>query len=518
MKLGPEGYKKISTDEKSTTLESKNGHKVVIAHNGLSKKMLHELSKMPEYKKEGGMVYKTTAGKELADYLGVNPTEENEPEKVDPAGTIDPAIATPPVTSAPPVTSVAPPAPVPPVADSEPTATDESIARAGLPQVVRADAYEKSIIDEVRAKQQAAQAEVEAENAKILAQNQYAADVEAIKVDINDKRQRIMKDRGDGHIKQPDIWGSRTTGGKIGLALSMLLGGLGAGLAGGTNPVIDMLDKEVDRGLDIQKANLAENNRLLDANSQEYKDRVAGAQMTKLNRLDDLKAQVEKMAAMSKAPTALREGASLLDLIDRKIAKEEDALAKRVADVYQIQKTDALAERKYGREVAEKEKALEVPGPGKTMFKAKTKEGAEKARAAFTSFQNFKDKVIAVKKFMDDPKYAGKVMDSAKFKGTSREAVGTALFRDMLTEIPGFKVTGVLQEHETKLHSQALPDPTAYLRYREEGKLDVVLNAIRKKFETFAKYNLEGDPKGAFGFDEDERAKLKGPPVKRGVN
>lgn len=81
-----------------------------------------------------------------------------------------------------------------------------------------------------------------------LQQRQY--EVESQLADLDSQMQ--AKDKVD-----PDrFWNSKSTGDKIMVGLGLLLGGVGSGLTGGANPVIDMINKAIDRDLAAQKVDL----------------------------------------------------------------------------------------------------------------------------------------------------------------------------------------------------------------------------------------------------------------------
>lgn len=92
------------------------------------------------------------------------------------------------------------------------------------------------------------------------------------------------------------LWGSRTTGQKMGGIVGIILSGIGQGLAGGPNMAMQVLDKAIDADIDAQKANLENKKGLLAFHSQETRDGMANFAATKADMYDAFAAQLQKAA------------------------------------------------------------------------------------------------------------------------------------------------------------------------------------------------------------------------------
>jgi hypothetical protein len=104
-------------------------------------------------------------------------------------------------------------------------------------------------------------------NQKMLDQN--AADFETAKANDHKEMQNFID---TNQIKQGNYWGSMDTGGKVMAGLAMALGGIGAGMTGGPNYALQIINKAIEDDLDAQKEN---RNSGLNALMQKGKDRDA---------------------------------------------------------------------------------------------------------------------------------------------------------------------------------------------------------------------------------------------------
>lgn len=97
---------------------------------------------------------------------------------------------------------------------------------------------------------------------------------------------------------------SLSTPGKISTALGLILGGMGAGMAGGENPALKFLNSQIERDLEAQKADMGSKHNLLSALQQQMGHDTAAANMYRLFRADLLGNQLDELAATSKNPQA----------------------------------------------------------------------------------------------------------------------------------------------------------------------------------------------------------------------
>lgn len=98
--------------------------------------------------------------------------------------------------------------------------------------------------------------------------------------------------------------GSMDTGGRIATAIGLILGGIGSGLTGQENPALKMLNHNIDRDIDAQKANLGTKKNLLEFNMQRTHNLQEATMMTK-GMMNDIAAHnMQAAAAAAQDPMA----------------------------------------------------------------------------------------------------------------------------------------------------------------------------------------------------------------------
>lgn len=108
--------------------------------------------------------------------------------------------------------------------------------------------------------------------------------------EIDQTRKNVEHDIANFHIDPDRLHSSMGTGQKIGLAISLILGGMGSGVTGGKNPAMEMLEKSIDRDIDAQKAELGKRENLLSSLLKQSGDLRESTSMTRII-LTDLAAQ-----------------------------------------------------------------------------------------------------------------------------------------------------------------------------------------------------------------------------------
>ncbi len=130
--------------------------------------------------------------------------------------------------------------------------------------------------------------------------NHFKTEVDSIMAE----RKGFMDDIKNSHIDPQHYMGSMSTTGKVATGIGLMLGGLGAGLAGGTNQAMDFLNKQIDRDIDAQKAELGKKETLLSANFKQFGNLKEAMDMTRIQMNDMLANQIGDSAARSKGEQA----------------------------------------------------------------------------------------------------------------------------------------------------------------------------------------------------------------------
>lgn len=120
----------------------------------------------------------------------------------------------------------------------------------------------------------------------------------------NQERSHLIQAIQNQHIDPKHYVQNMSTGSKIASGIGLLLGGMASGTLGGENPALAILQKNIDRDIDAQKANLGKNNTLLEANMGRFKNNEAAAAMTKSMMNDMLAMRLKQVAGTNIGPMA----------------------------------------------------------------------------------------------------------------------------------------------------------------------------------------------------------------------
>jgi hypothetical protein len=118
---------------------------------------------------------------------------------------------------------------------------------------------------------------------------------------------KMFNDVKDAKLDPDHYFATRSTGEKIMSSISVLLGGLGAGLTHGPNVGMQMIEKDIDRDIEAQKFNLGKQQNLLSTYMAQTHDLLSAKQLVKADFLDISAAQLESAAAQSGSDVAMAE-------------------------------------------------------------------------------------------------------------------------------------------------------------------------------------------------------------------
>lgn len=99
--------------------------------------------------------------------------------------------------------------------------------------------------------------------------------------ELNSATQSTIQDMKDGYIKADNYRENMSTPAKVRTAIGAFLGGFGTAF-GGTNYAYDFLNKQIDRDIDAQKTKFNQQNNVLSAYHNLYKDNIVATNMTKI--------------------------------------------------------------------------------------------------------------------------------------------------------------------------------------------------------------------------------------------
>lgn len=339
-------FKKIHSDERTTTLQHPHGHEIRISHGSLSTKMRQQLSKLPGMEDSGKA--KKSEPVKMADG-GLSPAKDDSEKIIDitlpEAGSATPAAPTDFIESpalqalgqgdqasalaltqpmAQPMgmmsdlsgqPSATPPAPMPSAPQLTPTTPEAGMAPSlAQPDPFGAKATEAATLQSLQQQQvgikgeAAAQAKLGQEQAKI--KQQQVANEQALLKDykgnfdaISQETQQFKKALVDQHIDPQRYMGKMDTSQKLNTAIGLILGGMGGG-ASGRNPAQEFLEKQIENDIEAQKAEIGKRATLLEANLKLMGNMNDAAKMTHLMMNESAMHQIEQAAAKNMGPAA----------------------------------------------------------------------------------------------------------------------------------------------------------------------------------------------------------------------
>lgn len=333
-------FKKIKSDKATTTLKhKKHGHEIKLAHSALSPDMKSQLSALPmdgqtaqpmqpeqpqaAFAKGGNVQRYATAGTVEPDSDDLSDIQSNQPIPD------NSAVPTPDNGPAPQlVKKAAPSTDSDPVYDYQPgknpiPLNDSAVKRdqnlssesngfqgpvdSGSPASQASPDYfaqmQKGLADTFEGQKMNAQimGNLGANNALAEKNDSDARDLDQYYAQQKEdqllhKRAELNQWLESNPVNAQNYIGKMTTGGKIGNAIGLVLGGLGSGLTHGPNMALDYLNKQIDRDIDSQKQNIGLHQNLLSHNIQELGDARQGELLTRQQHNDAVASMLRQNA------------------------------------------------------------------------------------------------------------------------------------------------------------------------------------------------------------------------------
>lgn len=364
MKMDLKHFKITHQDDKSTTFTHKRGHKITVAHAGLPTEQVQEMMHLWEggsaglhadyskpdtestavkkekfvkgYKNEpqqqghedsdseyaqrqkeshGNAIPRLSlpAGMSFADGGEVDQPEMGTPDIMSQLGMQQPA----------PNMSVMPQAGA--TGDFSPQANSEQLSNVQIPQPQAPTA--PSVLDQgnaqVNSMQSGANKMIQGINAEAGAIGQQGkqeaaasqnnqTEMKAMQGHFNQQSQAIDAERMGvyndlkaGHIEPKHFLQSMGGFDKAMTAIGLVLGGAGSGLTHGPNVALDFLNKQIDRDIEGQKAEMGKKENLLSHLNQQFGNVKDAAVMAKAMQGDMYMSKMQEIAAQSKNPIAI---------------------------------------------------------------------------------------------------------------------------------------------------------------------------------------------------------------------
>lgn len=286
-----------------------------------------------------------------------------------------------------------------------------------------------------------------------------------------------------------DFWADKSTGAKIGAAIAIGLGAYAAGMNGGPNQALQIIQDAIKRDVDLQAAKRgaikerAQNNQnIYQMKLQQFGDDEQARQAAQAQMLQLAKIRIDRSAAIAKSQEAKANAQALSGQIDMKLGEIYGNIAEKQADRHMKENQLKL----QGREAY-------VPALGGF---ATSKEGAAKVNELAAATNQAKDGVQRLLQIADMPSKS--ISPEIRAEADTVARVAQAALR---LPILG---PGTVQENERKLLESIVADPTKVFSLDSVNKkrLQTLVTSLDRNLESTGKaYGIAGGPAQPAGND-----------------
>jgi len=371
-------------------------------------------------------------------------------------------------TATPPSTDAQSPNTAPPDAsNANPYAAGMNALQQGMEQYGAGATAEAKAVGELGQKQAAQRDQAIQQRAELEKTNQHNLDW------ITKEYQDVTHDIRNNLIDPKHYLGEMGAGGKVATAIGLFLGGIGSGITGQSNPAMDFLNKQIDRDIEAQKANLGARENLLGAAFKQFGNMHDATQFTRMVLESNITDQIAKQADLAQSPIAKAKAQMIIGQMQASHAQEIGQMALRRSVMEHMGGDNVPGQiqgyRMLGMEPMAKDlEARYIPGVGVAQVPA-----PQEVRDRLTGMQTFQEKAQKLQEFAK--KHAGTVLDRATVnEGKTLAADASAAYRQATHG-------GVYKAGEQEFINHIIPeDPTAFLNpVRVQSRLKAIQDSVR---------------------------------------
>lgn len=372
-----------------------------------------------------------------------------------------------------------------PIAPSAPAAQPQAqgqYAAPGMNEMVQGLQTSAAAQQTASREQQAALKQAQVQEAR--AQEEYATKYKA----LDDEQAQLQKDVQEKTVDPRRYFHSMSTGQRIGTAVSLILGGIAAGLTGGPNLAMGMINKSVDDDIAAQKADLGKKESLLHTNLMKYGNLHAAEAATRLHYNTILQTQLQ--AAQAKATNGVAAGALQAQI--GKYTAENDLYKKALADqsaraaslgVGSGEGGVALGQEPRSMLMDPKYRETRVEANGRA-YTAVGKTEAEQMRRIQGIAEPVVNEIQRLRELSKDP--------MTKFAGTTANNEAHGTIGRISVMLP--QLSGLTRINEVEIHNllNGLSDPTRLDQGFGDVKNVKAIQGIEQDIESKRQQNLVG--------------------------
>ena len=271
------------------------------------------------------------------------------------------------------------------------------------------------------------------------------------------------------------LWSNASTGSKISAGIGLILGGLGAGLTGGPNQALQVINRLVDQDIDAQKTELGKKQTLYSMNLQKFRDANTAYAATKAQLAAGLQGKLASAAAAmgtQQAKASEMQANAQINLYRQQLNQQVAQAQTARAVLGHIGKTGDVSYAGYLPE-KQREDALNRAVPGFGL--ATTKEAAAKANELVTTTKAGVDMINQLKSFANKTGSSISPNDKADAETLSRMIMG------QIRE--GVLGPGTVNDAERAILEKIVANPTNVFQMSSTAKttLDRIINTLETK-------------------------------------
>ena len=324
-----------------------------------------------------------------------------------------------------------------------------------------------------------AQAKIYADEASNLKDEKYNYDLK--KRDLDNRTESLFQNALTQKVNPNQYWENMSVPNRILANISIALGGVAGGISGkGGNMALDQINKQIDKDIDSQKANMNQGNNLLSKNLDITHDLDQATALTRSQLTAITGAMVASTTASATAPEAAANGQMLLGKLKEQAAQQNAQLAM----MYAKSNLGAGGGQTLNPESLSKddrERLVTLPNGQQRL--AYSSEGAKDTReklATATPILNKLDQLDALG-------------PQALIPGSKENQKADAIRAVLVPMVNEFSKINRLSEEDVKIMSRAISDPSSFRQLaggRERS--DVLRDTIADKLQSHLASNLEG--------------------------
>jgi len=228
---------------------------------------------------------------------------------------------------------------------------------------------------------------------------------------LDAQNETLFKETLEDKIDPRKFMNNMSTGNKLLAGIAVTLGGLGAGLAGGENQGLSMINKFIDQDIDAQKKNLDKKTNLLSQNLQRTRDLQSAEALTRSQALAITAAQVEKAKAKASSP----EARARADILLGQLKQQQIALNSQQAKTQMLNNVGKPGVKVNPEALPEDQRKRLITAPNGQQYLSQTDKGAEDLREELSTLDPIFKELDALDK-LGSAAYNPKVAEEAELR------------------------------------------------------------------------------------------------------